>query len=152
MALKSTIISALAQLTGMKNAPVSCANQLIINYLSATNFFRTDPVFKLMYRKQQTPPFRLAGPRTGKRAGVSQFRVLRVAGQTLNRRRSAKIIQTATLYALGPRFPSQFSQKTRTCDATHPDLRRNAPGPATPCTPPRPLTVPGMALRHDERY
>ena len=36
VALMLPIISVLAQLTGSKNAPVSCAKQLITNYLSAT--------------------------------------------------------------------------------------------------------------------
>ena len=74
VALKSHIISALAQLTGAFFIPVSCANQLIINYLGATNFSRIEPVFKLMYRKRQTPPFRLVGLRTGKRAGGASSR------------------------------------------------------------------------------
>ena len=36
VALMLPIISVLAQLTGSKNVPVSCAKQLIANYLSAT--------------------------------------------------------------------------------------------------------------------
>ena len=37
VALNPSIISMLAQLTGMKRIPVSCANPLVFNYLSATN-------------------------------------------------------------------------------------------------------------------
>ena len=43
VALKSPIISVLAQLTGMKNAPVSCANALNYSYLSATEKCANQP-------------------------------------------------------------------------------------------------------------
>ena len=131
--LKSTIISVLAQLTGMFSGHA--------NGCKDTVFY--SPNIIRVTKMEITTVIRNCPSRTGSRFGC-------VAVPRASRRRSdAKLSQVCN------NLPNcdAIRSGTTISVAVQPknaDLRRNAPGPATPCTPPRPLTVPGMALKHDE--